>query len=128
MDLAQLQAEHPGLYAQVLALGVVDGVAQEKARVNAHLTLGEASGALDVSVADIKSGAELTPTVTAAHTAATLATLKLAATTGDEGDTAAALGKIAGSNTHVTPDSQEDFGAKVCDELEAQMGIGGNDV
>jgi ClpP class serine protease len=127
MDLDKLRAEHPALYAQVLALGVVDGQALEKARVEAHLTLGEASGATDVSIADIKSGAGLTPTVTAAHTAATLAAMKLAAATADEGTTAAALGNIAGSNTHVTPDSEQDFGAEIADELELQMGIVGDE-
>lgn len=37
MDLAKLKAEHPALYAQVIALGIVEGIAQEKDRVEACL-------------------------------------------------------------------------------------------
>lgn len=124
MDLDQLKADHPAVYAQAVAVGVDQGKSGEQARVAAHLTLGEASGAMDVSIADIKSGADLTPTVTANHTAATLATLKLAAASTDENLVAGAVDNIHGANTP-SDDSPADHGALVCDALEAMLGIEG---
>jgi len=41
MDIAKLKTEHPAVYAEVIALGVAQGVAQEKDRVEACLVFQE---------------------------------------------------------------------------------------
>lgn len=63
MDLKTLRAEHPALVAQAVAEGVEQGVKNERERVDAHLTMGKASGDMDLAVSCISEGAE--------HTAAT---------------------------------------------------------
>lgn len=50
MDLATLKAEHPGLYAEVLALGEQQGAAKEQDRVKFHLNMGTKCGAQDVAI------------------------------------------------------------------------------
>jgi ClpP class serine protease len=76
MNLEQLKANHPELYATVLnegkALGRTEGEAAERDRVVAHLTLGNQSGALDVAHAAIEAGDGLTATVQAKYMAASL--------------------------------------------------------
>jgi len=66
MDLNTLKAEHRELYNAVLNLGVQ----QERDRVTAHLTLGEASGDMKTTVEAIADGSELTSKITATHMAA----------------------------------------------------------
>jgi ClpP class serine protease len=66
MDLKQLKAEHPDVYAEA----VQDGVAQEKDRVTAHLTMGEASGDMKIATEAIKSGDGMTATLQAKYMAA----------------------------------------------------------
>jgi hypothetical protein len=66
MDLNQLKAEHPAVYAAA----VEAGVNQERERAEAHITLGEASGDINFAVACIKDGSGLTPSVNAKYMAA----------------------------------------------------------
>lgn len=56
MDLATLQAQHPALYAQVLADGHKQGVAAELDRAQFHATMGAKTGATDIAFAAIKDG------------------------------------------------------------------------
>jgi ClpP class serine protease len=60
MKLDELKAQHPELYAAVLAegnaAGVAAGTAAERKRVNAHLTLGKKCGAMDFAVKCIGEG------------------------------------------------------------------------
>lgn len=72
MNLDQLKAEHPQLHAEVLAAGVAIGVAQEKGRTSAHLTMAEASGDTALALSCIESGEDLTPAVSAKHMAASM--------------------------------------------------------
>lgn len=67
MDLEKLKAEHPALYAQIVALGVTQGVAQERDRVTAHLTMGEASGDMATATAAVADGSEMTETLRAKY-------------------------------------------------------------
>jgi ClpP class serine protease len=52
MDLNQLKAQHPELFAAAFA----EGEAKERKRVNAHLTLGKKCGAMDFAVKCIAEG------------------------------------------------------------------------
>ena len=68
MDLNTLKAEHPALFQEAVSIGAT----QERERVDAHLTLGKASGDMDYTMACIADGAELTATVNAKHMAASM--------------------------------------------------------
>lgn len=56
MDLATLQAQHPALYAQVLAEGHKQGVAAELDRAKFHAKMGEKTGATGVAFNAIAAG------------------------------------------------------------------------
>lgn len=66
MDAATLKTEHPAAYASVFELGV----AKERDRVVAHLTMGEASGDVKTACEAIKEGSEMTSTLQAKYMAA----------------------------------------------------------
>jgi len=66
MDLNQLKAEHPDVYAAAVALGQKS----ERDRVCAHLTLGKTSGDMETALKAIADGAEMTATLTATYLAA----------------------------------------------------------
>jgi ClpP class serine protease len=68
MDLQTLKSKHP----EVHALAVEEGVAQERDRVEAHLTLGEASGDLQTAFTAIKDGSGLTNTIQAKYAVASM--------------------------------------------------------
>ena len=68
MDLKELKASHPAVYEQAVALGV----SQEKERVEAHLTMGEACGDMKIATAAIKDGADLTAKYQAQYMAANM--------------------------------------------------------
>jgi ATP-dependent Clp endopeptidase proteolytic subunit ClpP len=56
MDLQELKAEHPALYAQVLQEGKEAGKAEVLESVKAHLTMAESTGAVDFAHECIKEG------------------------------------------------------------------------
>ena len=66
MDLTTLKAQHPDVYAAA----VQEGVTQERDRVGAHLTMGEASGDMKTAVGAINDGSVMTATLQAAYMAA----------------------------------------------------------
>lgn len=66
MDLAKLKAEHRDVYAAAVA----EGVAQERERVSAHLTLGEAYNAMDTALEAVQNGADMTMSLQAKYLAA----------------------------------------------------------
>lgn len=68
MDIKTLKAQHPQLAEELTR----EGVALERDRVVAHLTLGEKSGAMDVAVKAIKSGEGMTLTLQAEYMTAAL--------------------------------------------------------
>ncbi len=70
MDLAKLKAEHPGLYAEVHALGHAEGVKAELDRVSAHLIMGEMAGAMDVAIKAVKDREKMTQALNATYMAA----------------------------------------------------------
>jgi len=70
MDLEELKANHPAVYDQAVAVGAEKGAAQERERVEAHLTMGEASGDMALAVSCITEGKEMTASVSAKYQAA----------------------------------------------------------
>jgi len=70
MDLVTLKAEHPALYAQAVAVGADQGVKTERQRVEAHATMGEASGDMELALKCIKDGSEHTAATNALYMAA----------------------------------------------------------
>lgn len=58
MDLSKLKTEHPAIYAEAVSIGIVQGVTQERERVEAHITMGEASSDMKLAVKCIKDKVE----------------------------------------------------------------------
>ena len=79
MDLSELKASHPEAYAAA----VQSGVTQERERVLAHVTLGNASGDLKTANEAIESGAELTASIQAKYMAASMSKRELDARADD---------------------------------------------
>lgn len=73
MTQDELKAQHPDVYAAVLAKGKEQGATEELDRVTAHLTYGVGMNAMDIAVAAIKAGKEVTPAVVAEYQVAGLA-------------------------------------------------------
>jgi hypothetical protein len=56
MDAKKFKAEHPELFQAIQDEAREEGVKAERKRVNAHLKLGKAYGAMDIALAAIASG------------------------------------------------------------------------
>lgn len=63
MNLEQLKAQHPDVYAAA----VKETLEKERDRVNAHLELGETCGAMALAIESVKSGAEMSQTLNAKY-------------------------------------------------------------
>ncbi len=70
MDLQELKAQHPAVYAAAVGVGVEEGTKDERDRVAAHLTMGEASGDMKTAVAAIGDGSGMTVSLQATYMAA----------------------------------------------------------
>lgn len=70
MDLNELKSKHPDIYAQAVAVGVDQGIEQERDRVEAHLTMGEAGDCMAIAVKNIREKKALTNAVNAEYMAA----------------------------------------------------------
>lgn len=66
MDLNTLRAQHPDVYAAA----VQAGVDQERDRVSAHLTMGNASGDMETAMKAVKEGSAMTASLQATYLAA----------------------------------------------------------
>lgn len=79
MDLATLKAQHPAVYQQAFD----EGKAHERDRVEAHVIMGEAAGAMDIAAAAIKEGTTMTDKMRASYMAAGLGKKELEDMAGD---------------------------------------------
>ena len=95
MNLQELQAKHPELYKAVFDAGV----ASEKDRVSAHLTLGEACGDIKTAISAIEKGDALTASYQAQYMAAGMKNNQIGARQTDENVTAAAATLTPGATT-----------------------------
>ena len=115
MDLNELKAQHPAIYAA--AVGV--GVAEERDRVSAHLIMGEASGDMATALKAAKEGTGMTASLQASYMAADMARRDTADRTDDDAAAAAALNGAA-------PATTEAAGADaVLALVEARLGVPG---
>ncbi len=111
MDLKTLQAQHPDVYT---AAGQ-QGVDQERVRVTAHLTMGEASGDNKTAFAAIKDGSEMTATLQATYMTAGMNRNDVANRQDDDADA------NAGDNANASDD--QDSGEDVASLVEARLGV-----
>lgn len=70
MDLEELKAKHPALYASAMAIGATEATAKERDRVSAHLEMGQASGDMKTALAAVADGSDMTQTLQAKYMAA----------------------------------------------------------
>lgn len=113
MDLNELKAQHPAVYAAAVA----DGVTQERDRVSAHLVMGEASGDMKTALTAAKDGTGMTATLQAQYLAAGM---NRRDTDNRAGDDAAAAAALAASDP-AAPDVSAS--AAVLKLVEANMGV-----
>lgn len=112
MDLKQLKAQHPDVYSAA----VQEGVDQERDRVTAHLTMGEASCDTKTAFAAIKDGSDMTATLQAQYMTAGMNRNDVANRQDDD------VHASAGDNANAS-DSQ-DSGEDVASLVEAHFGVG----
>lgn len=112
MTLAEFKAEHPDLFAEAKA----EGVAQERDRVTAHLTLGAQANAMEIATTAIKDGKEMTQTLTAEYMSAALSGANIAARQDDDADASGADGTEGGDAGKGSVDEQ------VADAVVARLG------
>ena len=70
MDLEELKAKHPAIYAAAKADGATEATAKERDRVSAHLEMGQASGDMKTALAAVDDGSDMTQKLQAKYMAA----------------------------------------------------------
>lgn len=112
MDLKELKAQHPEIYAAA----VQEGVSQERDRVTAHLVMGEASGDVKTAIGAIKDGSGMTATLQAQYLAAGMNKADRGNRASDEQDVENAVdGKQKNKGSDVK--AEDAFADAVCKEL-----------
>ena len=112
MNLHELQAQHPDVYAAAVQVGTT----QELDRVQAHLTMGEASGDMATATAAITAGDGMTASLQAKYLAAGMNRSDVAA---HQLDTDAA----AAADTNAAAATPETGADQVAGIVEARLGI-----
>lgn len=118
MNLAELKAKHPELYAEALGLGEAKGKASEQERVSAFAELGEASGATELAMQCIADGTEHSATINAKFMAAQMKANTLSAMSADNVDVEA-----VDHGAQPTGEQEIEAGEKAAQELAAEMGV-----
>jgi ClpP class serine protease len=130
MTREQLKAAHPEVYAAIVAegeaAGEARGVAGERDRVTAHLTMGEASGDMKTALSAIADGSGMTASLQAKYLAAGMNRSAIVARE-TEGAAAAAVTAgatpaVEGSSAGAAPEGGKDFGDLVADAVDAKLG------
>ncbi len=121
MDMQELKTKHPETYAQIVAVGVDQGVKAERDRVTAHITMGTATDSQDVALKAIQDGEPMTATLTATYMAAGINKRDGKNRATEDAAAAAALANAAanGANTNATADAAAD---EVAALVAAQFG------
>lgn len=116
MNLEKLKAEHPALYAQIVAEGHAAGVVSERDRVVGHLTMGNSSGDMKTAEGAIKDGSAMTAALQATYMSAAMNRKDINNRTDDD---AAAAAAADGADVN----TETDDAAKVADIVAAKLGI-----
>lgn len=111
MDINKLKAEHPAVFAEAVKIGAAD----ERERVEAHLTMAKASGAMDIAVEAIEGGHGLSAKYQAQYMAASMNQRQTEAQAAD--DTSATDAPAA------TGEQGEDFEDQVADAVAELTGV-----
>ena len=120
MNLVEFKAEHPGVYAEVLALGVADGVKNERDRAGAHLTYGEQQGAMKTAIKAVKEGTELTQTLLAEYMTAGRNKNDVDTRTAEEKALAAAAN---GADSKTDAEKDVEAGSKILAQAAGNCGV-----
>ncbi len=113
MDIKTLKEQHAGVYAEVLK----EGAEQERDRVSAHITMGEASGDMKTALEAITSGSAMTATLQAKYMAAGLARRDISAREADEAKVAEA------ANAPAQASAEDSASNKVLALVEKSLGL-----
>lgn len=120
MNLAELKAQHPELYAEAVA----DGTNAERDRVSAHLTLGKQSGAMDIATKAIEDGDGLTMALQAKYMSAGMDKRDTENRAEDEADTSeAANGADDQSVEEASEEDKAEAGKAILNEALAIAGV-----
>jgi ClpP class serine protease len=112
MNLEELKATHPSTYTQVLEVGKEQGKEEERIRAAAHLTMGDAFGAMDIAIKAITDGSDMNPLLQAQYQSASK----------NKESVEAALADSSGAIE--TPASEVIAkGSEIADKVESLMGI-----
>jgi ClpP class serine protease len=114
MNLHELQAQNPDVYAAAVKVGTDN----ERDRVQAHLTMGEASGDMATATAAISAGDGMTASLQAKYLAAGMNRSDVSAHQIDSDEASAA-------NSNAAPATTETDADKVAGIVEARLGIEG---
>jgi hypothetical protein len=117
MNEEELRAQHPALYEAIVAKGEAQGIAKERKRVNAHLKLGDSSGATKVARDAIASGASVLDEDI--HAEYLSAGMKKNASVSRQSESETAGAAVDGA---AAPAVSKDLGDLVADALDAQRG------
>jgi ClpP class serine protease len=99
MDLIELKAKHPEVYAAAMQAGV----SGERDRVVAHLNMGAQAGVMDIAVTAIKDGSAMTMTLQSEYLVAAMSKRDTDNRAADDGDAAAAAN---GASASIKDDDQ----------------------
>lgn len=116
MNLNELKAQHPDVYQAAVS----EGVSQERDRVNAHLTMGSASGDMKTAVAAIESGDGMTATLQATYMAAGMNRRDIEAR--DEDEAGADTGDV-GQGGEADAETDKKIGANILAAAAEQCGV-----
>lgn len=116
MDITQLQATHPQLFAEVIKKGEAQGVESERDRVSSHLVMGSSSGDMKTAIEAIKEGSEMTATLQATYLSAGMNRSDISARANED------LAATAGDNANQELPQGADEGAEVLAILQENIG------
>lgn len=111
MDLAQLKAEHPAVFAEAVAVGV----AQELDRVSAHLVMGEQSGDMETATKAVLEGSEMSMTMQAKYMSAAMNRKDIENRNEDDEDAAGGDGADS--------DESKDTGDAIAAKVDKLLGV-----
>lgn len=113
MNLEELKAKHPDLYAQAVKIGADS----ERDRTKAHLTMGKSSGDMETAVKAIEEGAELTASLQAQYMTAAMNKGDRRAREEDDSAAAAIVNGSAGAEGNTGEGDADAVALEVCKEL-----------
>lgn len=120
MDLEKLKAEHPELYAQIVAAARAEGSTAERKRVNALVKLGTKFNAMPVAIKAIESGASCMDEEV--HSDFMVAAMDRRDVQERQADSDAAGTVLGGAPKTPVAGEEKDLGDKVVESIEAKLG------